>query len=156
MKRIAAAVALTCSVMACSALVVPAAEAANEADCAAEWTSADANKDGVLAGPEANRYLAYIRVRAQVAPEDGRITQDRFMEACRGGTFKAHDPEPGAPLKGANSFTEGQAKDRAVAAGISDVSALTKDGDGIWRGTGKKADREVAVAVDYKGNVVSQ
>lgn len=151
MNRISAAL-----VVAWSAMIVPAAHAANDADCAAEWTSADANKDGVLAGPEANRYLAYIRIRAQVAPEDGRITQERFMDACRGGTFKAQDPEPGAPLKGANSFTEGQAKDRVLAAGISDVSALTKDADGIWRGTGKKGDRDVAVAVDFKGNVVSQ
>jgi hypothetical protein len=150
MKCFTAAVAIACSVL------VSAAHAASEADCAAEWTSADANKDGVLAGPEANRYLAYIRIRAQVAPEDGSITQDRFMEACRGDTFKAQEPEPGAPLKGANSFTEGQAKDRALAAGISDLASLTKDSDGIWRGTGKKGDREVAVAVDYKGNVVSQ
>ena len=60
------------------------------------------------------------------------------------------------PVSGANSFTEGQARDRALAAGFADVSPLTKDGDGIWRGTGKKGDREVAVAVDYKGNVVSQ
>jgi hypothetical protein len=151
MKRL-----LTALAIASTTVFVAPAFAAYEADCAAEWSGADANKDGVLAGPEANRYLAYIRVRAQVAPEDGRITQDRFMEACRTDTFKAQDPEPGAPLKGANSFTEGQAKDRALAAGITEVTSLTKDGDGIWRGNGKKGDKEVAVAVDFKGNVVSQ
>jgi len=144
-----------------AALIVGAAAgtpalAASEADCAAEWTAADANQDGVLAGVEAHRYLAYIRIRAQVAPQDGRIMQDRFMEACRSDVFKAQEPDPAAPIKGANSFTETQARDRATAAGIADVSAMTKDSDGIWRGTGKKGDKDVAIAVDYKGNVVSQ
>jgi hypothetical protein len=148
MTRLALALLVLCS-------ATPAL-AATEADCAAEWTKADANNDGVLAGVEANRYLAWIRIRAQVAPEDGRITQDKFMAACQGDTFKVQEAEAGAPLKGANSFTEGQAKDRVVAAGISDVSALTKDDDGIWRGKGRQGDREVAVAVDFKGNVVSQ
>lgn len=150
MKRLVAV-----ALIVCAATSVPA-YAASEAHCAAEWTAADADNNGVLSGVEANRYLAYIRIRAQVAPRDGRIAQDRFMEACKGGLFKAQEPEPGAPLKGANSFTEAQAKDRATAAGIADLSALTKDTDGIWRGTGRKGDKEVAVAVDYKGNVVSQ
>jgi hypothetical protein len=156
MKRIANGLLPLAAALAVAALAVPVAQAANDAECAAEWTGADADKDGVLAGPEANRYLAYIRVRAQIAPEDGRITRERFMEACRGGAFKAQDPEPGVPLKGANSFTEGQARDRALAAGFSEVGALARDGDGIWRGIGKKGDREVAVAVDFRGNVVSQ
>ena len=48
-------------------------------------------------------------------------------------------PRPGAPLKGANSFTEGQAKDRALAAGFTSVSGpLDKDGAGIWRGNAMK------------------
>ena len=62
--------------------------------------------------------------------------------------------EAGAPLKGANSFTENQAKDRIIAAGFTNVSALAKDGDGIWRGTATKGDKSMNVAVDYKGNVV--
>ena len=55
-----------------------------------------------------------------------------------------------------NSFTEGQAKDRAVAAGYTDIATLAKDNDGIWRGTAKKGSAPVNVAVDFKGNVVSQ
>ena len=38
---------------------------------ARQWKSADGNNDGVLAGPEADRYLAYYRVRAHVTPVDG-------------------------------------------------------------------------------------
>ncbi len=135
--------------------IPPLAFAADEAGCAAEWAQADVDKDGVIAGPEADRYIAYIRIRAQAEPKDGRITQDAFMQACRGDVFKAQAPDPGAPFKGANSFTEAQARDRAVAAGCTDVSTLSKDADGIWRGTARKAGAPVNVAIDFKGNVVS-
>ena len=64
--------------------------------------------------------------------------------------------DAGAPLKGANSFTEGQAKDRAVSHGFTNVSALAKDADGIWRGTAQLDGKPVKLAVDYKGNVVGQ
>ena len=129
--------------------------AASEADCAAQWTKADINHDGVIAGAEADRYLAFIRVRAQVKePEDGRITQDSFMQACRGDTFVARAPESGTPQKGENSFTQGQARDRVIAAGLTQVTTLAKDLDGIWRGTAKRGDIGVKVAVDYKGNVI--
>jgi hypothetical protein len=142
--------------VACCAALPAAAWGASEADCAAQWKSADGNGDGVLAGPEADRYLAYYRVRAHVTPADGRITQQDFMKACQSDVFMAKAPEAGAPLKGANSFTEGQAKDRAVAAGFTSVSVLNKDGDGIWRGTAMKDGKAVKVAVDFKGNVVSE
>ena len=98
--------AFTLLVAGCMALPGIAA-AASEAECADQWTQADTNHDGVIAGAEADRYLAYIRIRSQVTPpEDGRITQDRFMQACQSDTFIAKAPEPGAPLKGANSFTQ--------------------------------------------------
>jgi hypothetical protein len=62
----------------------------------------------------------------------------------------------GAPAAGANSFTEGQAKSRIEAAGYTDVSGLTKDKDGIWRGTASKGGANVAVALDFQGNVVTK
>jgi hypothetical protein len=40
----------------------------------------------------------------------------------------------GAPAAGANSSTEGQAKSLIEAAGYTNVSALIKDKDGLWRG----------------------
>ena len=57
------------------------------------------------------------------------------------------------PAPGANSFTEEQAKDRIAAKGFTDVSALTKDADGIWRGKAKKDSATQDVAVDFQGNV---
>ncbi len=64
------------------------------------------------------------------------------------------DSDQAPPLKGANSFTEGEAKSRAEARGFSDVKDLKKDGDGIWRGHATQQGKSVEIAIDYKGNVV--
>jgi uncharacterized protein with FMN-binding domain len=154
-RKSALAVLVACSVT-CSVTWPASAWAASETDCAAQWKSADGNNDGVLEGPEADRYLAYYRVRAHVTPVDGRITRQEFMKSCQSDIFMAKAPEPGAPVKGANSFTEGQAKDRIVAAGFTSVSSLAKDGEGVWRGSAMKDGKSVKVAVDFRGNVVSQ
>jgi putative membrane protein len=63
--------------------------------------------------------------------------------------------EAGAPLKGTNGLTEGDAKDRALAAGYSAISSLVKDGDGVWRGSAMRDGKSTKIAVDYKGNVVA-
>ncbi|MGX5839908.1 DUF4142 domain-containing protein [Mesorhizobium sp. ArgA1] len=62
---------------------------------------------------------------------------------------------PAAPVPGANSFTEDQARSRIQDAGFSDVSALTKDDKGIWRGQATKDGKTTTVALDYQGNVVA-
>lgn len=56
---------------------------------------------------------------------------------------------------GANSFTEAQARSRLQHHGYSQVSTLTKDQDGIWRGSAMRNGTQVQVSVDYKGNVSS-
>lgn len=61
-----------------------------------------------------------------------------------------------APVEGANSFTEAQAKERIAEAGYTDVSALKQDENGVWRGTATKDGTSVPVGLDYQGNVVSQ
>ena len=73
-------------------------------------------------------------------------------------TPEAHteQPDPGAPLKGANSFTEAQARERIAEKGYTAVSALVKDENGVWRGTATMGGKAVAVQVDFKGNVTSQ
>lgn len=65
-------------------------------------------------------------------------------------------PNPGAPVAGANSFTEGQAKSRIEARGFTNVAGLKKDGDGVWHGTATQGGKSVKVSVDFQGNVVSQ
>ena len=141
-------------VSACAMLTNPAL-AMTDAECKAEWTKADTNKDGVLTGAESERYLAAMRVGNKPLGTDAKLDDAAFMERCKAGMFSAAKSEAGAPLEGANSFTENQAKDRAIAAGFSDVSALVKDDKGIWRGTGKRGDKSVKIAVDFKGNVVA-
>ena len=136
------------------ALASPAA-AMTDADCKAEFVKADVNKDGVLSDAEVARYAAAMRVSNKTLSADGRMTEAAFMESCRADVFAARAMDTGAPLKGANSFTENQAKDRAMAAGFTDVSALTKDADGIWRGTASLNAKAGKVAIDFKGNVVA-
>ena len=63
---------------------------------------------------------------------------------------------PGAPAAGANSFTEVQAKSRIEKAGYTNVSGLSKDKDGIWKGKASKAGASVDVGVDFQGNVVAK
>ena len=61
----------------------------------------------------------------------------------------------GAPIPGANSFTEDQAKSRIQDAGFTEVSNLKLDDQGIWRGQASKGGKSVSVALDYQGNVVA-
>lgn len=60
-----------------------------------------------------------------------------------------------APVAGANSFTEGQAKSRIEGAGFTQVTGLKKDDQGVWRGSATKNGKQVPVSVDFRGNVVS-
>jgi hypothetical protein len=64
--------------------------------------------------------------------------------------------EKGAPQPGANSFTEGQAKERMERAGYTEVTGLRKDDQGIWRARAKRGDRQVNVSLDFRGNVTAQ
>jgi hypothetical protein len=65
-------------------------------------------------------------------------------------------PNPGAPVPGANSFTEGQAKSRIEGSGYTQVSDLKKDETGIWRGKGVKNGKTVSVSLDFQGNVTER
>jgi hypothetical protein len=61
-----------------------------------------------------------------------------------------------APVRGSNSFTEGEAKSRIEAKGFSNVSGLQKDNDGVWRGHATRDGKQVEVSLDYQGNVVAR
>ena len=68
----------------------------------------------------------------------------------------APSTDPNAPLPGANSFTETQAKERIEKAGFTQVSNLKKDDQGIWRAAAKQGDKQTNVALDFRGNVVAK
>lgn len=61
-----------------------------------------------------------------------------------------------APVEGANSFTQDQAKSRIETAGFSDVKNLMKDDKSIWMAAGMKDGKPVNVALDYRGNIVAK
>ncbi len=83
--------------------------------------------------------------------------------AAKTSTTTDHNPaiKDSAPAKapmaaeGRNSFTESQARSRLTKAGYTGVGALTKDANGVWRGTATKGGASVQVGLDYKGNVVT-
>src|SRR6188472_4219544 len=58
-----------------------------------------------------------------------------------------------APVAGRNSFTEGQAKSKIEEAGFTNVTALKKDDNGVWRGKATKGSASSDVSVDFQGNV---
>jgi hypothetical protein len=60
------------------------------------------------------------------------------------------------PARGANSFTEGEARSKIESNGYSNVSGLTKDDNGVWRGNAQKGSQQAQVWLDYKGNVGQQ
>lgn len=141
----------------CVASFVPsvASAAMTDAECATAFATADVNKDGVLSDTEGRRYYAALRV-AQKPVAGGKLTQAEFLTHCKADVFKVSTADAAAPLAGANSFTETQAKDRAMAAGFETVSALKKDDTGVWRGTAMDGTRSVNIAIDFKGNVVAK
>lgn len=150
MKTAALMIGLSAGVL----LPTVAVAAMTDAECTAAFATADANKDGALSDNEGRRYYASLRV-AQKPVADGKLTQADFLTHCKADVFKVSTAEAGAPLKGANSFTEAQAQDRAIAAGFVTISALKKDENGVWRGTAMDGAKSVNVAIDYKGNVVA-
>jgi hypothetical protein len=149
MKSIFLATA-ACLILSGSALAM------TDVECRTLWKIADVNSDGKLTGTEGDRYLAMMRIANQATGADGTLTETVFEESCKTDFFKIADADIGAPLAGANSFTETQAKDRVVAHGISMPTTLVMDDKGIWRGSAMQDGKNVNVAVDYKGNVVAQ
>ena len=65
----------------------------------------------------------------------------------------AHTVNAGSAKPGANSFTQGQARQHIEHAGFSNVSGLIKGRDGVWRGTASLGGQPMSVALDFKGNV---
>jgi hypothetical protein len=83
------------------------------------------------------------------------IAQPANRDAHTPAIATSNTQNPGAPVAGANSFTEGQAKSRIETAGYGNVSGLTKDDNGVWRGKASKGGATQDVAVDFQGNVTA-
>jgi hypothetical protein len=95
----------------------------------------------VVLGLTAGGALAQVPA-AKEGPQNSAINTDDSSNRMAAG-----------PVKGANSFTEGEARSRIEDKGFSKVSGLKKDDDGIWRGRAMRGGQQVEVALDYQGNV---
>ena len=113
------------------------------------WFAISATKDELKAAPAFA--MRTTKAEPAVAPSLTQTTAkpEPAKDATATGTAAA-------PLPGANSFTETQARSRLESMGYSSVGTLAKDNQSIWRGTAMKDGKSVAVAVDFKGNVVAQ
>jgi periplasmic protein CpxP/Spy len=58
--------------------------------------------------------------------------------------------------RGANSFTEGQARRRIEDRGYTNVGGLRKDQNSIWQAEATKDGHRVRVGLDFRGNVVEE
>ena len=132
---------------------VPSGTVATGASPAAPVVSAPdgtpGNPPGTAAGRAADRTLGTNTTGTN--PGGGNAGQN----AAAGDTNQAvatTDANAAQPAKGANSFTDDQARRRTESEGYADVPDLKKDGNGVWRGSAAK----VNVWLDYKGNIGQQ
>ena len=57
--------------------------------------------------------------------------------------------------RGANSFTEGQARSQMEGAGFTNVQNLHKDDNGFWRGRATHNGSTTDVAIDFRGRIAA-
>lgn len=75
-------------------------------------------------------------------------TSDRTPGHSAAGTDAAHAAR-------GNLFTEEQARSHLSHLGYTNISELTKDESGAWRGSAKKDGKTVMVGIDVKGTVAT-
>ena len=64
--------------------------------------------------------------------------------------------EQEALTPGANSFTEGQAREAIEKQGYTGVGALSQNEQGVWSAPATRDGAQVTASVDYKGVVTAQ
>lgn len=76
----------------------PAALAATDTECTAQFERADTNKDGMLKDDEATVYVGPIEAAGKPLITANTITRDEFVTYCRDGIIKVAGVAPSAPL----------------------------------------------------------
>ena len=118
--------------------------------------SALAQTTPTLSRPAPAPAASGVNPNTGTAPSAGVVDRNTGPAAASGNrnqtvaTTNANAPQP---AKGANSFTDGEARRRIESNGYTEVSGLQKDADGIWHATAKKDGNSVKVWLDYKGNI---
>ena len=93
-----------------------------------------------------------------VTPSTGVVDRNTGAAAASGDRNQAvatTGANAAQPARGANSFSEGEARRRLERNGFQGVGTLHKD-SGVWRGTATKDGQAVQVWLDYKGNTGQQ
>ena len=107
-------------------------------------------------GATSNAPAPGVNSSTGVTPSTGLVGRNSGVAAASGdsnqavATTSANAPQP---ARGANSFTEGEARRRIERRGFQQVAGLHKDDGGVWRGTASRNGASVPVWLDYKGNV---
>jgi hypothetical protein len=107
-------------------------------------------------GATSNAPMPGVSPSTGVTPGTGVVDRNTGTAAAAGdrnqalATTGANAPQP---ARGANSFSEGEARRRIEGEGFSGVGALRKDEGGVWRSTATKNGASAQVWLDYKGNV---
>ena len=60
-----------------------------------------------------------------------------------------------APAAGNNSFTEEQARGHLSNAGYTNITGMTQDASGVWRGQATLGGKTGPVSVDYQGSITA-
>lgn len=115
---------------------------------------AQATPGNTAPGATSNTPTPGVSSSTGVTPGTGVVDRNTGAAAVSGdrnqavATTGAHAAEP---ARGANSFSEGEARRRLESNGFQSVSGLAKDDGGVWRGTATKDGQTVQVWLDYKG-----
>lgn len=115
---------------------------------------------GLLSGSNEEKIMKKLLLAAALAGAStfGAFAQTSTAPATDGDTPAVATPDTKnatAPVAGANSFTEDQAKERFTEAGYADVTGLMLDDKGVWQAKATKDGKAVNLALDYQGNIVA-
>jgi hypothetical protein len=84
-----------------------------------------------------------------------RLPPDVLHDTSRGCDQWRQQNTTAAPVAGANSFAMGQAQKRIEDQGHTQVTALAKGENSVWRGHAMKDGKAVNVALDFQGNITA-
>lgn len=93
---------------------------------------------------------ASLAFAAPTTPTEGRLVAQAPATPAPEATV------PAAPVQGANSFTEAQARTHLEDAGFRNVTGLTLGSDGVWRANAELGGTPTEVTVDYQGNITKR
>ncbi len=120
---------------------------------------AQATPGNTAPGATSNAPMPGVSTNTGVTPGTGVVDRNTGAAAASGDRNQAvttTGANAAEPARGANSFSEGEARRRLESTGFGGVGSLTKDDGGVWRGTATKDGQAVQVWLDYKGNTGQQ